>query len=102
VSGTTLGRLAQVIGGGAAVGGVGPARDLAGEPPAHPDVGKVGRLVTLQPGGSLPPFFCIPPAGGGTWSYADLVRSLGPGQPFHAFQSDGLDPPLLPAPTLDQ
>jgi phthiocerol/phenolphthiocerol synthesis type-I polyketide synthase E len=96
VAGTTLGRLAQSLGGG---GAAGPAGDLAAETPVRPDV---GRLVTLQPEGSLPPFFCIHPAGGGTWSYADLVRSLGPEQPFHAFQSDGLDTPLLPGLTLER
>jgi pimeloyl-ACP methyl ester carboxylesterase len=54
-------------------------------------------LVTIQPAGSRPPFFCIHGAGGNVLIYRDLSQNLGPDQPFYGLQSPGLDgsrPPL--------
>ena len=54
-------------------------------------------LVTIQPGGSRPPFFCIHGAGGEVLIYRDLALNLGPDQPFYGLQAQGLDgscPPL--------
>jgi amino acid adenylation domain-containing protein len=50
----------------------------------------VSCLVPIQPGGSLPPFFCVHPAGGDVLGYAALARHLGPEQPFYGLQSRGL------------
>lgn len=51
--------------------------------PEHP-------LVSIQPRGSLPPFFCVHAVGGNVFSYVALARRLGPTQPFYALQARGL------------
>ncbi|MGA3324724.1 MAG: non-ribosomal peptide synthetase [Terriglobia bacterium] len=54
-------------------------------------------LVTIQPAGSRPPFFCFHGAGGEVLIYRDLAMNLGPDQPFYGMQAQGLDgscPPL--------
>jgi thioesterase domain-containing protein/acyl carrier protein len=54
-------------------------------------------LVTIQPAGSRPPFFCFHGAGGVVLIYRDLALNLGADQPFYGLQSQGLDgssPPL--------
>jgi phthiocerol/phenolphthiocerol synthesis type-I polyketide synthase E len=54
-------------------------------------------LVTIQPSGSRPPFFCIHGAGGNVLIYRELSQNLGSDQPFYGLQSQGLDgtcPPL--------
>jgi thioesterase domain-containing protein/acyl carrier protein len=61
------------------------ARFLEGE------VTRQSSLIALQPEGSRPPFFCIHPVGGTVFSYTELARQLGPGQPFYALQSPGLN-----------
>ncbi len=48
-------------------------------------------LVTIQPKGTKPPFFCIHPVGGNVLCYAELSRQLGIDQPFYALQAAGLD-----------
>ncbi|MBB4637955.1 non-ribosomal peptide synthetase [Longimicrobium terrae] len=56
-----------------------------------------GRLRVTLSGGTLPPFFCMPPAGGTVTPYTDLARLLGSDQPFHALQAPGVateDEPL--------
>ena len=53
-------------------------------------------LVTIQPTGSRPPFFCIHGAGGGVLIYRDLSRHLGSDQPFYGLQAQGQDGSCLP------
>lgn len=48
-------------------------------------------LVAIQPHGTRVPFFCAHLAFGHVFYYRDLVRHLGPDQPFHAFQAVGMD-----------
>lgn len=48
-------------------------------------------LVTIQPNGSRPPFFCMHGAGGNVLIYRALSQLLGPDQPFYGLQSQGLD-----------
>ncbi|MFP4411180.1 non-ribosomal peptide synthetase [Coleofasciculus sp.] len=48
-------------------------------------------LVTIQPGGSKPPFFCFPGAGGNVIYFHALARHLGTDQPFYGLQALGLD-----------
>ncbi|MBN1138918.1 MAG: amino acid adenylation domain-containing protein [Anaerolineae bacterium] len=48
-------------------------------------------LVPIQPGGSLAPFFCMHPVGGGVLGYAELARLLGPEQPVYGVQARGLE-----------
>jgi thioesterase domain-containing protein len=47
-------------------------------------------LVSIQPQGSLPPFFCVHAVGGNVFSYVSLARRLGLTQPFYALQARGL------------
>jgi amino acid adenylation domain-containing protein len=47
-------------------------------------------LVSIQPLGSRPPFFCAHAVGGSVFSYVTLARRLGPTQPFYALQARGL------------
>lgn len=44
-------------------------------------------LVSIQPKGSLPPFFCVHAAGGNVLFYRDLARRLGSEQPFYGIQA---------------
>jgi thioesterase domain-containing protein/acyl carrier protein len=53
-------------------------------------------LVTIQPTGSRPPFFCIHGAGGVVLIYRDLARHLGSDQPFYGLQAQGQDGSCLP------
>jgi len=48
-------------------------------------------LVTIQPNGSRPPFFCMHGAGGNVLIYRELSKHLGEDQPFYGLQSQGLD-----------
>lgn len=48
-------------------------------------------LVTFRREGSVPPFFCVHPAGGLVHCYVELSRQLGRGFPFYCFQHPGLD-----------
>jgi amino acid adenylation domain-containing protein len=48
-------------------------------------------LVSIQPGGSRPPLFCIHGGGGNVLLYRGLARHLGKDQPFYGLQSLGLD-----------
>jgi thioesterase domain-containing protein/acyl carrier protein len=47
-------------------------------------------LVSIQPSGSRPPFFCVHPGGGHVLCYADLARRLGNDQPFYGLEARGL------------
>ncbi len=47
-------------------------------------------LVPIQPQGSLTPFFCVHPVGGGVFCYRDLARRLGREQPFYGLQARDL------------
>jgi thioesterase domain-containing protein/acyl carrier protein len=48
-------------------------------------------LVSIQPTGSKPPFFCVHPEGGNVLCYYDLARHLGPDQPFYGLQAEVLN-----------
>ncbi len=48
-------------------------------------------LVPIQPGGTQPPLFCIPPAGTTSINFAALVRYLGPDQPVYGLEAVGMD-----------
>ncbi|MFD4636448.1 amino acid adenylation domain-containing protein [Lentzea sp. NPDC058436] len=60
-------------------------RHLGGTP-ADPLAG----VLPLRAGGTLPPLFCLPPAGGLGWCYTPLLRVLGPDRPIYAVQARGL------------
>jgi len=44
-------------------------------------------LVSIQPVGSKPPFFCVHPVGGNVLSYFALAQKLGTDQPFYGLQA---------------
>jgi thioesterase domain-containing protein/acyl carrier protein len=46
-------------------------------------------LVPLQAHGSKTPLFCVHPAGGTAFCYANLARLLGPEQPFYSLRLPG-------------
>nr|WP_276510167.1 non-ribosomal peptide synthetase [Longimicrobium terrae] len=48
-------------------------------------------IVPMQPGGSLPPLFCVHPAGRSVAGYVNLVRHLGPDQPVYGLRDVGED-----------
>ena len=58
-------------------------------------------LVPIQPGGSRPPFFCVPGAGGNAIYLYNLARHLGPGQPFYGLQGVGIDGEDKPHTTVE-
>jgi thioesterase domain-containing protein len=69
----------------------------------HESVERVHpALVSLQPNGSAPPFFCVHAVGGNVLSYADLSRRLGPEQPFYGLEARGLDGLDAPATSIEE
>lgn len=58
-------------------------------------------LVSIQPSGSQPPFFCVHPAGGNVLCYMDLSRHLGAEQPFYGLQAAGMDGKQPPFTTIE-
>ncbi|MCA1559335.1 MAG: amino acid adenylation domain-containing protein [Acidobacteria bacterium] len=53
--------------------------------------GDFDVLLPIRAAGDRPPLFCVHPAGGLGWSFAGLVRHLGPERPLYALQSCGVD-----------
>jgi amino acid adenylation domain-containing protein len=62
------------------------ARILAAQ--QRPSAARGNALVPIREGGSLAPFFCVHPVGGGVMCYADLARALGEERPFYGLQAD--------------
>lgn len=58
--------------------------------PTRPRASVNSVLVPIQPQGSLTPFFCVHPVGGGVFCYRDLARRLGHEQPFYGLQARDL------------
>ncbi|HEX5603948.1 MAG TPA: amino acid adenylation domain-containing protein, partial [Pyrinomonadaceae bacterium] len=75
--------VAKIIGGPVRVGEV---KFHESEPFSDPEQ----VLVSIQPQGSLPPFFCVHAVGGNVFSYVSLARRLGLAQPFYALHARGL------------
>jgi thioesterase domain-containing protein len=46
-----------------------------------------GSVIALQPGGALPPLWCVPPHRGDVLAYVNLARRLGSEQPVYALQA---------------
>jgi len=47
-------------------------------------------LLPLRASGSKPPLFCVHPAGGLSWCYAGLMKSLGADYPIYGLQARGI------------
>jgi thioesterase domain-containing protein/aryl carrier-like protein len=52
---------------------------------------SLGVLLPIRTEGSRPPFFCIHPGGGLSWSYMPLARYVPEDQPLYGLQAAGLD-----------
>ena len=59
-------------------------------------------LITIQPHGSLAPFFVVPGVGGNVVGFSTLSHFLGPSQPFYGFQALGLDGNSQPFTTIEK
>ncbi|GGA16336.1 dimodular nonribosomal peptide synthase [Paenibacillus marchantiophytorum] len=55
--------------------------------------GALEVLLPLRTSGKRPPLFCIHPAGGLSWCYAGLMKSLGPDYPLYGLQARGIARP---------
>ncbi|MGA5207436.1 amino acid adenylation domain-containing protein [Streptomyces variegatus] len=58
-------------------------------------------LLPLRPRGEREALFCVHPGGGISWSYAGLLRHLGPERPVYALQARGLGRPEPRPDTLE-
>ncbi|HEX7241899.1 MAG TPA: amino acid adenylation domain-containing protein, partial [Longimicrobiaceae bacterium] len=58
--------------------------------------------VPIRTEGAARPLFFVHAAGGNVLGYAELARHLGPGQPFHAFRSWGLEAGEVPHGTVEE
>jgi thioesterase domain-containing protein len=56
-----------------------------------PAADATAPVVTLRAGGTVPPLFCVHPAGRAVINYAGLVQHLGPDQPVYGLQDVGDD-----------
>ena len=63
--------------------------------------GRWSSLVSIQPGGSKHPFFCVHGVGGNVLTYRALAQYLGPDQPLYGLQSAGLDGEQRPHTTVE-
>lgn len=59
-------------------------------------------LVSIQPHGTKPPFFCIHPVGGNVLSYFALAAAMGTDQPFYGLQARGLDGQQTPLTSVEE
>lgn len=59
-------------------------------------------VVSIQPNGSRPPFFCVHGGAGSTLFLHPLARELGPDQPFYGIEPEGLDGKPFQRPTVEQ
>src|SRR4030095_15337328 len=63
--------------------------------------GRWSSLVSIQPGGTKHPFFCVHGVGGNVLTYRALAQYLGPDQPLYGLQSAGLDGKQTPHTTVE-
>jgi len=78
--------------------------EVASRLEAPEDIPGWSSLVAMQPRGSLPPFFCAHPIGGGVGYYRELMLAFGDDQPFYGIQAAGLeeDEEVLEDPTIEE
>jgi amino acid adenylation domain-containing protein len=58
-------------------------------------------LVSIQPHGTKPPFFCIHPVGGNVLTYYTLAEAMGTDRPFYGLQSKGLSGQQTPSTSIE-
>jgi thioesterase domain-containing protein len=59
-------------------------------------------LVSIQPHGIKPPFFCIHAIGGNVLGYRLLAEALGKERPFYGLQARGLDGKQTPLTSIEE
>ncbi|HSZ30787.1 MAG TPA: alpha/beta fold hydrolase, partial [Pseudonocardiaceae bacterium] len=59
-------------------------------------------LLPIRTEGSKPPFFCVHPGGGLSWSYMQLTRYVPADYPLYGLQSRGLDRNAQPARSIPE
>jgi thioesterase domain-containing protein len=69
---------------------LGYQREDRPRPKPSPSQKTPSHFAAIQPRGGQPPLYCVHAAGGHVYSYANLSRCLGEGQPFYGIQSPGL------------
>ncbi|WP_051660975.1 non-ribosomal peptide synthetase [Bosea sp. 117] len=77
----------------------GLARLIEAESEADAGLGPLVRLADGDP--TLPPLFAIHPAGGISWCYGRLARSLQPRRAVYGLQAPALSPDVAPPESLD-
>lgn len=75
---------------------------LAAELGQSPDAPGYQSLVTIQPLGSNPPFFCVHGGAGSTLFLHRLSREMGMEQPFYGLEPEGLDGRKVRRTTVEQ
>jgi len=61
-----------------------------------------GAVVALQPKGSKPPLFCVPPAASTLLRLGNILSHLGPDQPIYGFQYAGMEDEAEPHHTVEE
>jgi amino acid adenylation domain-containing protein len=59
-------------------------------------------VVTIQPKGARPPFFCVHGGAGSTLFLHQLARELGPDQPFYGIEPEGMDGKPFERPSVEE
>ena len=59
-------------------------------------------LVTIQPKGTRPPFFCVHGGAGSTLFLQQLASELGTEQPFYGIEPEGMDGKAFERPTVEE
>jgi amino acid adenylation domain-containing protein len=63
---------------------------------------EYSTLVSIQPNGTRPPFFCVHGGAGSTLFLHQLAGHLGPDQPFYGIEPEGMDGKRFQRPTVEQ
>jgi amino acid adenylation domain-containing protein len=67
------------------------------------DSTEFSYLVAVEPGGSKPPFFCVPPSATTVMAFGKLAQHMGKERPFYGLDYAGMDakhPPHLSIPEM--
>ena len=69
--------------------------------PSH-DKHEYSTLVSIQPNGTKPPFFCVHGGAGSTLFLHHLAGHLGSDQPFYGIEPEGMDGRRFQRPTVEE
>ena len=74
------------------------ARELEPSVDSH----EYSTVVSIQPNGTKPPFFCVHGGAGSTLFLRQLAARLGTDQPFYSIEPEGMDGRRFQRPTVEQ